>query len=389
MVEMNEGNVKELLEQLVREKEGRSEGGKVRIRDLEKRYLREKGKLSPKTVYNYHWTFDRLEKAGVEFWFTEAYKVNEFISSLDVNDTSRRVIFGCLKAIGRYTARTYGWADPTEKAERPEVAHKERRYLKDFEFKAVIGACRDVEDKVLIMALMDSGCRIKGLAGLRIEDLDDSGFSATEKTGRRHYRCDQRIVVLMREVAVDGVVFPVKDASRQVVRPACPCPPATLGERVRAIMKRAGLTGEKLGPHTLRHTAASLVARSSRSALAVKALLQQDDIKSAMVYIHDAEDDIQQMVSPLELSGVKMGEDRQVEFTGDVKMLESPVDVSVRDLLIGLFPDVPDGVRVRPALNSKDLNLIRDGLIELMRVRGDSGSGSECVQLIKRVLRKV
>ena len=389
MEEINEAKARELLEQLLREKAGVGVKERVKIRDLEQRYLREKGKLSPKTVYNYHWTFDRLERAGIEYWFTEGSQVNEFISSLDVNDTSRNIIFGCLKAVGRYTARTYGWVDPTERASRPEVAHKQRRYLRPAEFKAVIGACRDIEDKVLIMALMDSSCRIKGLAGLRVTDLDDSGFSATEKTGRRHYRCDSRLVVLMREVAIDGVVFPVKDASRQVVRPACPCPPATLGERVRAIMERAGLKGEKLGPHTLRHTAASLIARKSGSALAVKALLQQDDIKSAMVYIHDAEDEIQQDYSPLELSGVRMGEDKQIGFEDDVKLLETTKEISVRNLIIELFPAVPEGVKVRPALSSKDLNLIRDGLIELMKVRGEGGSGSDCVQLIKRVLRRV
>jgi hypothetical protein len=239
------------------------------------------------------------------------------------------------------------------------------------------------------MALMDSTCRIKGLAGLKIEDLDENGFSASEKTGQRHYRCDPRVIALMREVAVDGVVFPVKDASRQVVRPANPCQPATLGERVRAIMERAGLKGEKLGPHTLRHTAASMIAKSTRSALAVKALLQQDDIKSAMVYIHDAEESIQQEVSPLELSGVKLGKDNQLKFKDDVKLLEAKKDIDVRNLIIELFPTVPNGVKVRPALDSEDLNLIRDGLIELMKVRGESGSGSECVQLVKRILRKV
>ena len=84
-----------------------------------------------------------------------------------------------------------------------------------------------------------------------------------------------------------------------------------------------------------------------------------------------------------------MGEDKQIEFKDDVKLLETAEDVGVRNLIIELFPTVPESVKVRPALSSKDLNLIRDGLIELMKVRGESGSGSDCVQLIKRVLRKV
>ena len=63
--------------------------------------------------------------------------------------------------------------------------------------------------------------------------------------------------------------------------------------------------------------------------------------------------------------------------------------MSVCDLIKDLFPEIPEGVKIRPALSSEDLILIRDGLMELMRVRGESGSGSRCVQLVRRMLRRV
>ncbi len=184
------------------------------------------------------------------------------------------------------------------------------------------------------------------------------------------------------------------DSGRRVIEPARACKPNVLGDRVRVIMERAGLTGEKLGPHTLRHTAASLVARGTKSALAVRALLQHDNIATSMAYIHDAEDAIQQEISPMELAGVKVGgeDGRQLAIEGAKRLaLPAPGGTvgSVSDLIEDLFPAVPDGVEVRPRLDSDDLRLMRDALMDLMRIRNENGSGSRCVQLMRRMLRRV
>ncbi|MFC1986935.1 hypothetical protein ACFLVH_00055 [Chloroflexota bacterium] len=91
----------------------------------------------------------------------------------------------------------------------------------------------------------------------------------------------------------------------------------------------------------------------------------------------------------LELSGVDVGgEARQLEIGERLKLLSDSGEVAVYSLINDLFPEIPDGVKVRPALGSDDLRLIRDGLMELMRVRGENGSGSRCVQLVRRMLRR-
>ncbi len=382
---MGDDELREGIERLLRQSGGVTP--KVRVVDLKDRILLEKGRLSAKTLSHYEWTFGKLS-AFTEFWPSEASVINEFIGSLKgLNDESVLEIFKCLRAVGRYTKQTYGWVDPTERANRPRVEHKRRRYFSESELKAVAGACREVRDKALILALIDSSARIGEVAGLRLEDLGDESFKVKGKTGQRRYRCDARIIALLRECAVDGVVFPMMDSGRRVIRPAKPCAGNVLGDRVRVVIERAGLKGEKLGAHTLRHTAASIVAKKTMSGLAVKALLQHDNIATSMMYIHDAEDKIQQAVSPLELSGIEMGgKGKQLRIGEGVKMLASPV--GVYELIEDLFPKVPEGVKVRPALNSEDLKLISDGLMQLMRVRGESGSGSKCVQLIRRMLRK-
>jgi integrase len=385
---MDAGELRDGLERLIRQVGQASP--KVKVKELRDRILKEKGRLSAKTLSHYEWMFDKLE-AFTEYWPSEASAINEFIGSLKgLNDESVLEIFKCLRAVGRYTKQTYGWLDPTERANRPKVEHKRRRYFSESELRAIAGACKEVRDKALILALIDSSARIGEVAGLKLEDLGDDSFKVKGKTGQRRYRCDGRIIALLRECAIDGVIFPMMDAGRKVVYPVRPCPGNVLGDRVRIIIERAGLKGEKLGAHTLRHTAASIVARKTMSGLAVKALLQHDNIATSMMYIHDAEDKIQQEVSPLELSGLDMvGKGKQLSIGEGVKMLAGPGVEPVYDLIQDLFPKIPDGVKVRPALGSEDLRLIKDGLMELMRVRGESGSGSRCVQLIRRMLRKV
>lgn len=385
-MEIDGEKAKELLEQLLREKVGKRE--KVRLDDLEERYLREHGKLAPATVKYYKWTFAKIKEKR-EYWFEDASEVNEYIGGLNVGDESARVMFGFIRAIGRYTKRVYGWYDPTEMADRPSVKHKTRRYFKNDDMVKIIGACKNGEEKVLVAALLDSTCRIKELAGLKVENLGIDGFKTFGKTGERWYRCDARLIEIMRNMAVDGVVFPVKDDCRKVVRPAVCCRPNVLADRVRHIFKRAGLTGEKLGPHTLRHTGASLVAKSTRSALAVKALLQQDDIKSSMRYIHDAEEDIQREVSPMSMAGLKVLEDKQIEL-GEHRMLAIPSfeKMSDLDMINSMMPTIKGGIKVRPSINSEELEMIKNALARVMLDRGETGSGCKEVQFMRRIVRR-
>ena len=73
-----------------------------------------------------------------------------------------------------------------------------------------------------------------------------------------------------------------------------------------------------------------------------------------------------------------------------LQLVESTASRNTDIVLIrDLFPRIKKGSEIRPRLNSDDLELIRDGLIELMNVRGELGSGSKSVQLMRRMLRRV
>jgi site-specific recombinase XerD len=75
-----------------------------------------------------------------------------------------------------------------------------------------------------------------------------------------------------------------------------------LAKLVTKIVKCAGITEKKLGAYIYHHTSASLVARETRSALVVKALLNHDKIETSELYTHNVESELAQEISPLDLT---------------------------------------------------------------------------------------
>jgi len=351
-----------------------------------------KGKrLRPKTQKNYRMAYSSLNK------FTEEYPgdcvvINEWVASLNgLGDGTVRCWFSFINAGGKYMKRTFGISNPCEDAERPKVSKKRRRYFSMEELAAIIRACKDEQELVLVLTLIDSACRIGELVGLRGKDVGDGFIDVAGKTGQRRYRLDMRVCERLRVQAggddepvfrhQSGGFYPTGDG---------------LGHRVRRITERAGLTGDRLGVHTIRHSSASMLARETGQALIVKALLQHDDIKTSMGYIHDVDDMVikDEKYSPMRILGERVKSESQAMLAlGEGERSDSvalvPVDSEHEDdgLLGDIFPEVREGVAVRTVLRSGDLSLIREAFICYARYN-NGGMVGKASALMKRMLRK-
>ena len=356
-------------------------------------------RLAKSSVANYRLALGSLAEVSAEFP-SSGREVNRWYGSLvGKADTTVRLWFTLVNSAGAYLEKAYGkkadgtfvYPNPCRDAEKPRVEKKRRRYFNAVEIVRIIRACRLGIDKVLILTLIDSACRIGELVGLRSSNVGDSWIDVSGKTGERRYRLDPALSEELRRVGgEEGVIFARKDGKDATVE--------ALKQRVRKVIREAGITGKKVGAHTLRHSGASLVAEETGSALVVKALLQHDNINTSMGYIHDAEEKIAQGISPLALVGEKvfgsafapesrqltMGEESEGEFT------EVPEEVDVVESLMALeFREIEDGLSVRSVLRSEDLRLIRTAFV---RWCDDGASGEDmmkCRELFKRMLRKV
>jgi hypothetical protein len=284
--------------------------------------------------------------------------------------------------------------NPCEDAERPKVSKKRRRYYSGQELVSIIRACKDNTELLLVLTLIDSACRIGELVNLSGKDVGDGYIDVTGKTGQRRYRLDARICERLRVLAggdnepvfrhQSGGVFPTSDG---------------LGHRVRRITERAGLTGNRLGVHTIRHSSASLLAQETGQGLIVKALLQHDDISTSMRYIHDVEDMIikDDKYSPLRILGERVqAEGKRALSLGErggssvalVPVVPSGEAEDSEDSLIrSMFPEVKEGVAVRAVLRYEDLMLIREAFVWYAKSNND-GKVVRASDLMKRMLRK-
>jgi len=356
-----------------------------------------KGKrLKPSSKSNYSYAFRSLAWVS-EDWPESSAVINEWVASLNwLSDSTVRSWFTLVKAGGKYAKKVLNINNPCEDAERPKVSKKRRRYYSVQELVAIVKACKDQYELLLILTLIDSACRIGELVGLRGRDVGDGFIDVEGKTGQRRYRLDGRISEKLKVLAggQDEAVFKHKDGGFHRSSDS-------LGHRVRYITARAGLTGIRLGPHTIRHSSASLLATEWKQVLLVKALLQHDDIETSMGYIHDAEELVikDDRYSPLGILGSRM---KEGESQGFLELTEGEVIGSMdivpagergiseaedAEIISGMFPEVKDGVAVRTVLRDEDLSLIREVFIFYALYHNDGRVGKASA-LMRRMLRK-
>jgi site-specific recombinase XerC len=354
-----------------------------------------KGKrLRPKTQKNYRMAFVSLAKFSEEFP-VDSVVINEWIASLSgYEDGTVRCWFAFINAGGKYMKKVFKVVNPCEDAERPKVHKKRRRYFAPAELVAIIRACSTDYELLLVLTLIDSACRIGELIGLKGKDVGDGFIDVSGKTGQRRYRLNPKVCERLKVLAGgdnepvfrhdSGGFYPSGDG---------------LGHRVRRIAERAGLTGARLGVHTIRHSSASLIAKEFREALVVKALLQHDDLKTSMGYIHDVEDGVvrDEKYSPLRLLAEQYGESKQGVLLPDGSSAPSTalvpagsaglVAVEGAELAGDLFPEVKAGVAVRTVLREDDLLLIRKAFMFYAQYN-DGNEVSRARLLMRRMLRK-
>ena len=341
-------------------------------------------RMSESSKKSYESVFSSLNKFSEEFP-VKSVQVNKWLVSLKgYSDQTVRLWFTILRNACEYMEANYELHNPCKGIDSPKVKKRKRRYFKAEEIVRILQACRGELEYALIMTLVDSGCRIGGLSKLRGIDVGDSWLSVNEKTGERRYRLDARLCEVLRRLAGDdnNLVFGLSDKA--------------LSMRVIRICRRAGLKGEKLGPHTLRHSSASLVAADTKNAMAVKAFLQHDNIQTSMIYIHDVEEEIQKGISPLKLVADRIHDSdmftqKQLPMKGseDGGNAEVVDGDGVDDLIVEMFPEISEGVEIRPLLKTEDLTLIRKGFMEMAIREKYSGDVGRARELMKRMLRRV
>lgn len=376
----------------------RQEPAIVEVSILAEQYIHDRGRLSRFTKQNYSETFKAIGKY-TKFWFTDGYQINGYLNQRKVSDITLREEYSRIRAIGKYCEKAYGWLDVTVNAIKPEKPKKkERRSWTDSDMQGVVGACKTLEEKALVLGFLNTGVRSTGMANLLTENVGVDFIRTMEKTGIANHPCPVEVCELLKRVAGKKWVFEKIAAGRGAKRGIGEQSTGNgLSKRIITIAKRAGLSGEKLGAHSIRHFAGTKVANETGSVFAVQDMLGQSSSDVAQGYIHRADSEKNKRIDIMKLSGIKLlsndnmeiGENKQLLLSTDNIQAAIKAREDVKGLIKDLLPEIPDGIKIRPQLDTDDLRYLRACILEFMSANNEYGSGSKGVQLLNSWLRRV
>lgn len=200
------------------------------------------------------------------------------------------------RAMWNWGSRRYGIPNPAQAVAPPRPKRRLPRVFTQGELRRIEAAARQggPRDLALFLVLLDTGVRIGELASIRAEGIElHHGGPEPVLAVVVEGKTGQRRVPIRPETyqAIARIAPPAGSVFRALKGPDRPAPVSTLKDRVRTVIERAGLSGPKCGPHTFRHTFATVYLSGGGDIYRLQRLLGHASIRQTMVYLHFADPD--------------------------------------------------------------------------------------------------
>lgn len=193
---------------------------------------------------------------------------------------TRHAHFRVLRSFFRWLHERYGLADPMRLLKAPVLRPKPMRTLSLAELTRLLEATEgSVRDRVLVMLLVDTGLRIGEAHSLTAQALGDGVITVRGKTGERIVPVSTLVLDLLREV------LPWAGAKGRLTL-------SGLQQVVRRAMARAGITGARASPHTLRHSFAKQYLMAGGDVFSLQRIMGHRELATTQRYLALVDGDI-------------------------------------------------------------------------------------------------
>jgi len=182
----------------------------------------------------------------------------------------------------------YAQTNPARQVPLPKLSKPLPVCLTRETVRKLLEAAKTPWDKALVVLLLSAGLRRSEAAAITLDDLD----LANKQLLVRGKGSKERIVPLADEAvgAIEEYLrHRVKTTSRHLFvsrRQGRPVHHRVIADMLGRVIKRAGLQGQRISPHALRHTFASHLVRSGVDLRTVQDLLGHTDLKTTAMYLH-------------------------------------------------------------------------------------------------------
>ena len=178
----------------------------------------------------------------------------------------------------------------------PKLAHRLPKTLSEAELKKVFSVVNNQpREKAMFTLLLDSGITLQEIITLKTSDLnliEGSAHVFREKTGRERYVYFSPATALNIERYLPQRPERWRDDHLFLTRDGQPLQPSRVQAILVRVGRKAGLT-QRLSPHKLRHTFATLSLKYGSNLEYIRIQLGHSDIKTtSKFYLHASNSDV-------------------------------------------------------------------------------------------------
>uniref|UniRef100_A0A7V6CCZ6 Integrase n=1 Tax=Thermodesulfobacterium geofontis TaxID=1295609 RepID=A0A7V6CCZ6_9BACT len=184
--------------------------------------------------------------------------------------------------------------DLSKKIKKPKLPKQYPYVLNDEQVFALLKACNKktwegFRNYVMMITFLDTGIRLSELINLKLQDINFNKKSILIRDGkggkdREVYMGRTLLKEMAKWIKMRGH-FPYEDRVF-ITRQGDPLNKRGIERVIERLAKKAGITGVRCSPHTLRHTFATNFIRNGGDVFTLQKILGHSDITTCMIYVH-------------------------------------------------------------------------------------------------------
>ena len=228
-----------------------------------------------------NWYARRLSKFALSYpdLPLEPEPIEEFLSLVTGQPENRHSYFRTLKALYRFVCRRRRLQNPMDLVDSPICPRKVMPTLEPRQMMALLNLAASIRDRALLSLYIDNGARVGEVVGIRKHDIRDSTIHVDGKTGGRQIPISEETRRLLLNLAATS-----NGSDFIFLGQRGPLTTNGVYRIVSKYMKKAGISGPKLGPHRLRHSFGRGFLVNGGDVRTLQEILGHTDIRSTQRY---------------------------------------------------------------------------------------------------------